>query len=428
MDAYRADFDRLATSDFASDPEWLKRFRAQAMDSFETLGFPTMKDEDWHFTSVSPIADRVFHPALPSKVLRETVDKLVIMGSGGLKLVFVNGVFTPDPSFSEKAIAGLTVQSLAAAIREGGSLETLLGSAAAITSSAFTALNSAFFRDGALIRIAKGAKIDQTIDLVFVSTGGADTVVHPRNLIVADRESQATITETYIGIGEGTHFTNTITEVIVAENARVSHYKLQRESGNAYHIGTAQARQARNSYYESFCFSTGADLSRTNVYTILEGDAAECVLNGLYLADGTQHMDHQTYVEHIAPNCPSHELYKGILDGRSHGVFNGKVYVHPEAQKTDGKQSNNNLLLSDHARVDTKPQLEIFADDVKCTHGATVGRLDETALFYLRSRGVNKSLARKLLTYAFAADVLERLPHAELKEALEARVLERFTG
>jgi Fe-S cluster assembly protein SufD len=428
MDAYRADFDRLIASDFASDPEWLKRFRAHAMDSFETLGFPTMKDEDWHFTSVSPIADRVFHPALPSKILHETIDKLVIRKSGGLKLVFVNGVFAPEPSFSETAIDGLTVQSLAAAIREDASLEKLLGSAAAITSSAFTALNSAFFRDGALIRIAKGAKVDRTIDLVFVSTGSADTVAHPRNLIVAERESQATITETYIGMGEAAHFTNTITEVIVGENARVSHYKLQRESGSAFHVGTAQARQSRNSYYESFCFSTGADLSRTNVYTILEGDAAECVLNGLYLADGTQHMDHQTYVEHIAPNCPSHELYKGILDGRSHGVFNGKVYVHPEAQKTDGKQSNNNLLLSDHARVDTKPQLEIFADDVKCTHGATVGRLDETALFYLRSRGVNKSLARKLLTYAFAADVLERLPHAELKEALEARVLERFTG
>ena len=164
------------------------------------------------------------------------------------------------------------------------------------------------------------------------------------------------------------------------------------------------------------------------MYTVLDGDAAECVLNGLYLADGTQHMDHQTYVEHVAPNCPSHELYKGILDGRSHGVFNGKVYVHPEAQKTDGKQSNNNLLLSSHARVDTKPQLEIFADDVKCTHGATVGRLDETALFYLRSRGIGMAMARQLLTYAFAADVLERLQLAPLKEALEARVLRRFTA
>jgi len=208
----------------------------------------------------------------------------------------------------------------------------------------------------------------------------------------------------------------------------VSHYKLQSEATSAFHVGTIQARQPQSSYYESFSFATGADLSRTNVYTVLEGDAAECVLNGLYLADGTQHMDHQTYVEHIAPNCPSHELYKGILDGRSHGVFNGKVYVHPEAQKTDGKQSNNNLLLSDHARVDTKPQLEIFADDVKCTHGATVGRLDETALFYLRSRGLSNTVARKLLTYAFAADVLERLSLEPLRDALEARVLERFTS
>ncbi len=240
------------------------------------------------------------------------------------------------------------------------------------------------------------------------------------NLIVAGRHSKATIVESYVSTGDASYFTNAVTEVLLNDGARVNHYKLQSEGMSAFHVGTTQARQRRSSYYESFAFATGADLSRTNVYTVLEGDGAECVLNGLYLADGTQHMDHQTYVEHIAPNCPSHELYKGILDGHSHGVFNGKVYVHPEAQKTDGKQSNNNLLLSDHARVDTKPQLEIFADDVKCTHGATVGRLDETALFYLQSRGLGKSVARKLL--------LERLSLMPLKEAVEARVLERFTG
>jgi Fe-S cluster assembly protein SufD len=294
-------------------------------------------------------------------------------------------------------------------------------------SSAFTALNGAFFRDGALIRIAADATT-APIHLVFVASSSDGMVAHPRNIIVAGRHAQATIIESYVAADERAYFTNAVTEVILGDGARVTHYKVQSESTSAFHVGTIQARQARSSYYESFCFTTGGDLSRTNVYTVLEGDSAECVLNGLYLADGTQHTDHQTYVEHIAPNCPSHELYKGILDGRSHGVFNGKVYVHPEAQKTDGKQSNNNLLLSDHARVDTKPQLEIFADDVKCTHGATVGRLDETALFYLRSRGLSNTVARKLLTYAFAADVLERLRLAPLREALEARVLERFTG
>ena len=430
--AYRADFDRLTENDFSAEPEWLKRFRAEGIQSFETLGFPTMKDEDWHFTSVSPIADRVFHSAKPGTISRETLERLGLARLEGLTLVFVNGVFSPDLSVSEaeRVGSGISIESLSTAIRRGGdnSLQNEIGSAATNTSSAFTALNSALFTDGALIRIADNANLEGTVDLVFVSTENADSVSHVRNLIVAGRNCRATIVESYVSTGDIAYFTNAVTEVLLSDGARVNHYKLQSESMSAFHVGTTQARQLRSSYYESFSFATGADLSRTNVYTVLEGDGAECVLNGLYLADGTQHMDHQTYVEHIAPNCPSHELYKGILDGHSHGVFNGKVYVHPEAQKTDGKQSNNNLLLSDHARVDTKPQLEIFADDVKCTHGATVGRLDETALFYLQSRGLGKSVARKLLTYAFAADVLERLSLKPLKEALEARVLERFTG
>jgi Fe-S cluster assembly protein SufD len=418
MDAYRADFDRLMSSDFANEPEWLKRFRVQSMESFETLGFPTMKDEDWHFTSVAPVADRVFHPA---ELTDHDRKGLAISTTPPANLIFVNGCFA---SFKPTTELGFKIQSLADAMRTDSSIEKEIGSVAKSTAAAFNALNGAFFRDGAVIRIAPETNAG-TIHIVHFSTDSG-RVAHPRNLIVAGRRSSVTVIETYVG--KGTYFTNTVTEVIVGEGARVVHYKLQDESEKAFHVGTTQARQPRNSYFESFAYSSGAELSRTNTYTILEGDAAECVLNGLYLADGTQHMDHQTYVEHVAPNCPSHELYKGILDGRSHGVFNGKVYVHPEAQKTDGKQSNNNLLLSDRARVDTKPQLEIFADDVKCTHGATVGRLDETALFYLRSRGLGKSVARKLLTYAFAADVLERLSLTPLKEALEARVLERFTG
>jgi Fe-S cluster assembly protein SufD len=429
IEAYRADFDRLIATDFQWEPEWLKRFRAQAMDTFETLGFPTMKDEDWHFTSVAPIADRVFHPAGQPAPTR--IRNLIEPKFGSVQLVFLDGWFSNSASTDpdDRNTQSVSVENFN--VSHAGDdpiVKAHIGSAANMTSSAFTALNSAFFNHGALIKIADNTKVESPIELIFVSSDAAVGAVHPRNLIIAGKHSEVTIIEKYVTVGSGSYFTNAVTEIIAAEGARVTHYKLQDESTNAFHVGTAQARQARSSYYESFCFSSGGDLSRTNVYTILEGDGAECVLNGLYLADGTQHMDHQTYVEHVAPNCPSHELYKGILDGRSHGVFNGKVYVHPEAQKTDGKQSNNNLLLSEHARVDTKPQLEIFADDVKCTHGATVGRLDETALFYLRSRGLGKSVARKLLTYAFAADVLERLSLEPLKQALEARVLERFTG
>jgi Fe-S cluster assembly protein SufD len=431
--AYRADFGRLVSSELRSEPQWLARFRCDAMRNFEAVGFPTMRDEDWHFTSVAPIADRVFHPAEPASLAREVVRELVVAKLDGPMLVFVNGHYISELSAvtsDDGADSGVSIQSLASAIRDDqtGALRCQLGSVASPDSSAFTSLNSAFFRDGAVVRIGANAVAGAPIQLVFITIDGEGAVSHSRNFIVAERHSQATVIESYLSAGATTYFTNVVTEVLLAEGARLSHYKLQSESTRAYHVGTIQVRQSANSYYESFSFATGAALSRTNVYTVLEGDAAESMMNGLYLADGSQHVDHQTFIEHIAPNCPSHELYKGILDGRSHGVFNGKVYVHPEAQKTDGKQSNNNLLLSEHARVDTKPQLEIFADDVKCTHGATVGRLDETALFYLRSRGIGMSVARRLLTYAFAADVLERLELAPLKEALEARVLERFTA
>jgi Fe-S cluster assembly protein SufD len=429
--AYQSDFERLASGALKSEPQWLAGLRRESMARFESLGFPTMKNEDWHFTSVAPIADRVFHPAEPKTLSIDVRDGFLLPLLGGPTVTFVNGHYAAELSTEIDGVSpGISFESTADAIGRDSdaSLRQLLGSIAVPGSSAFTALNSAFFRDGAVLRIAANAVVDSPIHLVFIAAGGDGSVSHPRNLIVAEAHSQATIVESYVTLGDAQSFTNAVTEVALAEGARLSHYKLQSESPRAFHVGTIQARQSRNSWYESFSFATGADLSRTNVYTVLDGDAAECVLNGLYLADGTQHMDHQTYVEHIAPNCPSHELYKGILDGRSHGVFNGKVYVHPEAQKTDGKQSNNNLLLSSHARVDTKPQLEIFADDVKCTHGATVGRLDETALFYLRSRGIGMAKARQLLTYAFAADVLERLKLAPLKEALEARVLRRFTG
>ncbi|HEX6057483.1 MAG TPA: Fe-S cluster assembly protein SufD, partial [Gemmatimonadaceae bacterium] len=227
--------------------------------------------------------------------------------------------------------------------------------------------------------------------------------------------------------GDAHYFTNAVTEVALADGATLTHLRLQRESRRAFHVGTVVARQSRDSHYVSFGFVTGAQLSRQNVYTSLDGPGSGATLNGLCMLDDEQHADHQTLIVHAAPDCYSRELYKFVLDGASHGVFNGKVYVHPEAQKTDGKQSNNNLLLSEHARIDTKPQLEIFADDVKCTHGATVGRIDETALFYMRSRGVNETVARQLLTYAFAAEVLEQLEVEEVRLGLEELTLKRFT-
>jgi Fe-S cluster assembly protein SufD len=433
---YLADFARQAAG-----PAWLDTLRKQAISRFELLGFPTTKNEDWHFTSVAPIAEQSFSaPMLSSRdktsegstagvVARADLERFSFGQPQWHTFVFVNGEFSEDLSSYAGLRREVSVTPLASALRDGsGRPERHLGKIASFDTHAFTALNTAFIRDGAFIEIHSNAALDQPIHLVFVSEGEGGALAQPRNLIVAAPNSRATVVESYVSVRDTCYFTNAVTEIALGEGARLDHYKIQRESEKSFHVGTVQARQARDSQLHSFSFAAGGSLARTNIYTSLDGAGATCTLNGLYLADGTQHIDNQTSIEHIAPNCPSHEVYKGVLDGRSHGVFNGKVYVHPEAQKTDGKQSNNNLLLSPTARVDTKPQLEIFADDVKCTHGATVGRLDEIALFYLNSRGIGPEMARMLLTYAFAADVLEKIELEPLKKGLEEMVLARFAS
>ena len=292
---------------------------------------------------------------------------------------------------------------------------------------AFTALNSAFMPDGVVVHVPKDVEVARPIHCLFVTDAhAAKTVMYPRNLIVAERNAKATVIESYVSLGDATYFTNAVTEVSVADGATLHHYKVQREAQRAFHVGTIEAVQGRDSHYISFSFATGAALSRTNIYTKLGGEGGGSTLNGLYMVDGEQHCDHQTRIEHVEPNCFSRQVYKGVLDGRSHGVFNGKVYVRAAAQKTDGKQTNNTLLLSRDAQVDTKPQLEIFADDVKCTHGATVGRIDETAWFYMKSRGINTETARRLLVYAFCADVIETIDQEDVRLALERVTLERF--
>ncbi len=434
IDAYRMNFAHQPEA-----PEWLQSLRAQGMARFEALGFPTTKNEDWHFTNVAPIAERLFHVAMTSEagissegstagvVARADLERFTFDQPAWHTLVFVNGEFSPDLSSYAGLGEKVRVNSLAKAIRSGiGRPERHLGKIAEFNGHAFTALNTAFIRDGAFVELQSDAVVDRPIHLIFVAEGEGEAASHPRNLIVAAPNSRATIIESYVSIRDSCYFTNAVTEIALGEGARLDHYKIQRESEKAFHVGTTQIRQERDSQLHSFSFAVGGSLARTNIYTSLDGAAATCTLNGLYLTDGAQHLDNQTSIEHIAPNCPSHEIYKGVLDGRSHAVFNGKVYVHPEAQKTDGKQSNNNLLLSPNARVDTKPQLEIFADDVKCTHGATVGRLDEIAMFYLNSRGIGRETARMLLTYAFAADVLETIELQPVKQHLERMVLSRF--
>lgn len=431
--AYSEHFAALGTE----GPSFLTPMRREAMARFTSYGFPTPRNEDWHFTSPAPIVESTLEPmrSMAGPIDRSDLAALAVGSSAWPRLVFVNGRFAPSLSSTDALPAGVRALSLVSALHEEPTLvERHLGRLASYNDQAFafTALNTALMRDGAVIHVERNARGDRPIHLLFLTDGAGDGgVAHPRNLIVVERHARVTVIEQYAAVGAGStgrYLTNAVTEAVLEDGATLHHYRLQRESERAFHTGHVDTRVGRDAHLVSFSFATGAALSRTNIYATLAGEGCGATLNGLYLLGGTQHCDHQTRIEHATPNCYSRELYKGILDGESHGVFNGKVYVDPLAQKTDGKQTNNTLLLSERARIDTKPQLEIFADDVKCTHGATVGRLDALATFYMRSRGVTAETTRRLLTYAFAAEVLETIELEPLRKTLESITLERYAG
>ena len=427
VESYVEPFDTLLTG--VQAPAWLESIRRAAFERFTTLGFPTTKNEDWHFTSVSPIAEQEFTllTARSGDVSRKALAAFEFGAVDWHTMVFVNGRFAPELSDCANLPKGVTLRDLASAWDNPSSALESVGKISRYESHAFTALNTAFMHDGALLEIARDVEVVRPIHLVYVTDAtAAKGMMHPRNLIHVERNAKATVIESYVSTSDALYFTNAVTEVSVGDGATLQHYKIQREGARAFHVGTIEAHQARDSHYISFALSMGAALSRTNVYTTLDGEGAGATLNGLYMLDGEQHCDQQTQIIHAQPNCFSRELYKGVLDDRSHGVFNGKVYVHPIAQRTDGKQTNQTLLLSPTAQMDTKPQLEIFADDVKCTHGATIGQIDRSALFYLESRGIGDMAARRLLTYAFAADVIETIAIDDVRVALEQATLERF--
>ena len=407
----------------------LETLKQRAAERFATLGYPTTRNEDWKFTNLAPISQVAWKSPPSDADTGVSAGELESLRFGlpTHELVFVNGRFAPFLSSLGDLPAGVVVQSLATAIESSSHhIEPWLGSVADIENHAFTALNTARMTDGALIVIPPRVKVAQPIHLVFLADLEPHQAVHPRNLVVAGESSEATIVETYAAARDAAYFSNSVTEIVVGSNARVEHLKIQRESERAFHVGTIEVKQDRDSRFRSFSFALGGTLARTNIYSVMAGEGSDCTMNGLYLLHQNQHIDHQTRIEHAFPNCTSREVYKGILDGNSHAVFNGKVFVRPEAQKTDGKQTNKNLLLSDGAKVDTKPQLEIFADDVKCTHGATVGRLDEISLFYLESRGISAPRARRLLTYGFAAEVLGEINQEPVRHQLERLVFERL--
>lgn len=425
--SYLAGFHVAGSAD--GEPAWLQRRREGAIEGFREIGFPTTREEDWRFTNVAPVAQREFRRAGVARGVRPGgLERHALAEPGSSRLVFLNGRLAPELSQVIGIPPGVKLGSLRRALAvDGGPLEQYLGRYAPLERRPFSALNLSLFEDGACLYVPADVEVDAPIELIFLNDpAAAGAAVQPRNLLILDRGARASLIETYASLADQDSFTNPVTELILGDGAAAEHTKLQLENGHAYHIGTTHVHQGRDSRLRSFSVLFGASLGRNDLDVVLAGPGAECHLSGLYVAGGRQLLDNHTSIRHLQPQCASREVYKGILDDAAHAVFNGKVYVAPEAQKTDGKQTNRNLLLSDGARVDTKPQLEIFADDVKCTHGATVGRLDELALFYLRSRGLGTAVARKLLIYAFAAEILEEIPHLGLRQRLEGMVMNRL--
>ena len=419
---YRASFDALGAR-AAGEPAWLGERRRAAMARFSEAGFPTRRDEDWKYTNLAGISSGEFRPAeSPSATI--AANDITSVGFEEIeahRAVFVNGKFAPE--LSRLGASSLVVGSLADK-RDDPLVAAHLARQTDALGNSLAALNTAFFGDGAFVRVPERAVEKKPVHLVWVTTAEqAGRSTHPRTLIVAGRESQATVIETFVGLGDA-YWTNAVTEVVVAENARIEHYKLQQEDVEAYHTGFLFVDQARDSNFASHSLSFGGQLVRSDSHVRLGGEGGECTLNGLYAVTGDQHIDHHTTIDHAEPHCNSRQLYRGVLDGRSTGVFNGKIIVRQDAQKTDAVQSNKNLLLSRGADVNTKPQLQIDANDVRCTHGATVGQIDAEAMFYLRSRGIARADARSLLTYAFAADILEGLKVDGWREPLETLLLD----
>ncbi len=426
---YLAEFERFQRELPAGEPAAVRALRRAAIERFAALGFPTSRQEEWRQTNVAPIAQGAFHrpESDPDAVDPEQIAPFDFTAAA--RLVFVDGRFSARLSAIESLPEGTIVTGLAQALARAPEIvekiEPWLGQLARFESHPFVALNTAFLRDGAFVWVPRGAVVGP-IHLLFLSgsENGRATVSFPRNLIVTGENSQLTVVETYAGTGA--YFNCPVTELAVGPNSAVDHYKVQRESREAFHMATFQVRGERDCVPSSHSIALGGALVRNDVNAVLDGEGIDCILNGLYVLDGSQFVDNHMRVEHAKPHCASHELYKGVLDGKSRSIFNGLIHVHKGAQKTDAKQSNRNLLLSRDAVANSNPQLEIYADDVKCTHGSTVGQLDEDAVFYLRSRGIGREAARSLLTYAFASDIVERIKVEPVRRDLEEFLFARL--
>lgn len=415
-----------------AEPKWVYPLRKAGLARFAELGYPTLQHEDWRFTNVEGLASRAFRPALtPSGAMlaSDELGKLAFSQVSGDRLVFVDGHFSPALSRFGPKPGGVEVTSLAEAMKHSGaSLQASLARQSRVATNAFTALNDAFFTDGACIVVPPKAVVPEPLQLVFVASASGEKgrSAHVRNLILVGAHAQVTVLETYVSLGDADTLTNTVTELEAGDGAVVEHLRFQDESEDAFHLGALYAAIGRSANVVTHSFALGSQLSRQSLHTVLDGEGLEATLNGLYLTTGNRLADHHMVVEHAKPHCASHEYFNGILAGKSRGVFHGRILVRPNAQKTDAKQTNKNILLSPTATVNTKPQLEIYADDVKCTHGATIGQLNPESVFYLRARGIPLETARRMLIHAFAGEIIDRVRCAPIRQELDQLVWDRL--
>lgn len=398
------------------DLSWLKTMRDKARTQFNEYGLPSKKVENWKYTSLWELTQQSFnHQALAVTVSQKECQGIALL-EDAYRVVIIDGVFDAELSQLDNLQVGVTIRPFSQSL---DTVEQQLGQQVSMDKVGLTALNTLLMKEGVMVHVSAKTIVKKPIELLVIQSGTTDNLAtHLRNMIVLDRDATATVVEHYVGLTDVSCFTNVVSEVVLADNAELFHYKLQKESKNAIHIATLAAKQAAGSQWHTNNISLGAKLVRNDVHSLLEGEMSHTTMDGLYLLNDAQHIDNHTRIDHLVPNTTSNELYKGVLDDKSHGVFNGKVIVHKDAQKTDSKEYNHNLLLSRDCEIDTKPEMEIYADDVKCGHGSTVGQLDKDQLFFLRARGLDEVSARSLLTHAFAVEVLDRIPNETIRKAM----------
>ncbi len=419
---YLEDFEKLTARVPSNGGAWLADLRGRAMNRFRSLGFPTTRDEEWKYTSVDAVrkaALRITDP--PVRGAGRSADAFRADGWDRYELAFPDAGNGGGVARGDGVFIGRLAEAMEARLPW---VESHLGRHADYQEHAFRALNTAFMEDGAAVRLEPGRTLEKAVHVTFTAPSGEarNRIAHPRTLVVVGAGGRLTLVETYAGSGTDTCCANAVTEIVLEENAVLDHYRLLRQGEKAFHVGTVQVHQARNSRYRSHSVTSGGAITRVEINARLDGEGADCQLQGLYVAGGRQHVDSRTVIEHAKPHGTSRELYKGVLNDRARAVFNGKIVVHEEAQKTDARQSNKNLILSRDAEIDSKPQLEILADDVRCSHGTTIGQLEEDELFYLRSRGLDQAAARKLLVHGFASEILDGIAIELLKDGLTAQV------